>query len=285
MFDLVYRFDPAGRHTCCPPTSPREALERLEGGNKLFSQLLLPPNGDNPIRRVELRFDADDLGLPRADGSPPTQKPFAAVLACSDARVPTEMIFGQAVNDLFVVRVAGNVLGDECLGSLDYALTALGDSLQLVVVLGHSRCGAVTATVDAFLNPSQYLEVAASQPLRAVVNRIFPAVRGAHAALVAVYGRGVEDRPGFRDALLETAVPLNAAMSAATLRDEFAGQLGPDRKLVYGVYDLLTKRINIQLDPDERVELRLPEPPSEARGFDHLGLLVAGGAAVRGVLG
>lgn len=285
MFDLVYRFDPAGRHTSNTPTTPEAAIDRLDAGNREFAKLLRPPTGDSAVRRVELRFDADDLGLPRADGSLPTQSPFAAVLACSDARVPTEMIFGQAVNDLFVVRVAGNVLGDECLGSLDYALSALGADLKLVVVLGHSRCGAVTAAVDAFLHPSRYLDVAASQPLRAVVNRVYAAVRAAHASLVTVYGRGVEDRPGFRTALLDTAVPLNAAMSAATIRDELAGHLGPHRKVVYGMYDLHTKRINLTLDPDDRVAIRLAEPPTDPKGFEHLGLLIAGGTAVRGALG
>ncbi|MFO0851104.1 MAG: carbonic anhydrase [Gemmataceae bacterium] len=282
MFDLVYRFDPTGRHTPTPPADADAAVERLEAGNREFARLLDP---GHQSARVELRFDADDLGFPQEDGSPPTQTPFAAVLACSDARVPTEMIFGQAVNDLFVVRVAGNVLGDECLGSLDYALSALGDSLKLVVVLGHSRCGAVTAAVDAFLHPSRYLDVAASQPLRAVVNRVYAAVRAAHAGLVAVYGRAVEDRPGFRAALIDTAVPLNAAMSAATVRDELAGRLGGRRKVVYGVFDLFTKRISLPLDPDDRVAIHLAAPPADPRAFEHLGLLVAGGASVRGLLG
>lgn len=285
MFDLVYRFDPTGRHAITNPATPQEALDRLETGNRQFASLLRPPDGNATVRRVELRFDADDLGFPREDGSLPIQAPFAAVLACSDARVPTEMIFGQAVNDLFVVRVAGNVLGDECLGSLDYALAALGDGLKLVVVLGHSGCGAVTAAVDAFLNPSRYLDMAASQPLRAVVNRAYPAVRAAHTSLMAVYGRGVEDRPGFRTALLDSAVPLNAAMSAATIRDEFADRMGPHRKVVYGMYDMHTKRINLTLDPDDRVAIRLAEPPTDPTGFEHLGLLIAGGAAVRGTLG
>ena len=74
----------------------------------------------------------------------PKQAPFAVVIGCSDARVPTEMIFGQGFNDLFVIRVAGNVLGDVCLGSIDFAVEALSESVKLLVVLGHSGCGAVT---------------------------------------------------------------------------------------------------------------------------------------------
>ena len=92
----------------------------------------------------------------RAQGEMPKAAPFAVVVGCSDARVPTEMIFGQGFNDLFVIRVAGNVLGDECLGSVDYALNALSDSVKVLIVLGHSGCGAVTAAVDAYLKPLSF---------------------------------------------------------------------------------------------------------------------------------
>ena len=91
-----------------------------------------------------------------AQGEMPKQAPFAVVVGCSDARVPTEMIFGQGFNDLFVIRVAGNVLGDECLGSIDFALNALSDSVKVVVMLGHSGCGAVTGAVDAYLQPFKF---------------------------------------------------------------------------------------------------------------------------------
>ena len=89
-------------------------------------------------------------------GEMPKQAPFAVVVGCSDARVPTEMIFGQGFNDLFVIRVAGNVLGDDCLGSIDFALNALSESVKVVVMLGHSGCGAVTGAVDAYLRPLKF---------------------------------------------------------------------------------------------------------------------------------
>ena len=95
MFDLIYRFDPKGRHADAAPADADEAAQRLERGNKQFAQLLASAYDPATVSQV-LRFDADDLGFAREDGSPPTQKPFAAILACSDARVPTEMIFGQA---------------------------------------------------------------------------------------------------------------------------------------------------------------------------------------------
>src|SRR5690606_4347633 len=126
----------------------------------------------------------------------------------ADARVPVELIFGQQANDLFVVRVAGNVLGDECLGSLGYAVDQLG-TVRLLAVLGHTGCGAVTTAVDAYLNPVGYLGVAANFPLQAIVSKLMAPVRGAAAALAAVYGETVAARPGYRQALIETAVMLN----------------------------------------------------------------------------
>src|SRR5690606_29904321 len=122
--------------------------------------------------------------------------PFAVVLGCSDARVPTEMVFHQGCNDLFVVRVAGNVLGSECLGSIDYALHQMSESIKIVVVLGHSGCGAVTAAVDAFLQPANYLAVASSHPLRAIVDRLMLPVRGTAKAIEVEYGAEAAERPG-----------------------------------------------------------------------------------------
>ena len=110
------------------------------------------------------------------------------MLGCSDARVPIEMIFQQRSNDLFVVRVAGNGVGSGCLGSLRYAADHFSRSLKLVVVLGHSQCGAVTAAVDAFLRPKTYLPLAVHYPLRAIVDSILVAVRSASLALEAVHG-------------------------------------------------------------------------------------------------
>ena len=78
------------------------------------------------------------------------------VVGCSDARVPTEMIFGQGFNDLFVIRVVGGVLGGESLGSIGFSLNALSESVRVIVMLGHSGCGAVTAAVDAYLQPLKF---------------------------------------------------------------------------------------------------------------------------------
>ena len=111
-----------------------------------------PGDGTGTARRI-IPLDPRDLGLAPGDARAPEQRPYAAVLGCSDARVPIELIFNEGPNDLFVVRVAGNGLGSEVLGSLKYAVDHLGGSLKLIVVLGHSGCGAVSAAVDVFLEP------------------------------------------------------------------------------------------------------------------------------------
>jgi carbonic anhydrase len=285
MFEIVYQFDPTGRHAPDMPLNHEAARRRLEEGNREFAVDLDPRSQAEPVRRV-FRVDADNLGLPNADGSAPTQAPFAAILGCSDARVPTEMIFGRSCNELFVVRVAGNVLGDECLGSLDYALANLAASLKLVVVLGHSRCGAVTAAVDSFLNPSQYLAFAPSHPLRAIVDRLQIPVRGAHKAIEQTWGADAAEREGYRRALIETAVGLNAALTAATLRREFRDQLGPDREVVYGVYNLVTRRVGLPVGiPGESDHTHgLVAPPTDLTGFAHLGIAIATSPPVRELL-
>ena len=137
MVDIIYRIATGPHQGNRAPSDGTEARRRLEHGNREFAELvarygLAPGAGSSRV----IWLDPRDLGVGEAAG-PPVQQPFAAVLACADARVPTELVFGQAVNDLFVVRIAGNVLGSECLGSLDYAVDHFGATLRLVVVLAH----------------------------------------------------------------------------------------------------------------------------------------------------
>jgi carbonic anhydrase len=286
MFDLIYRFNPSVRRQAPGPTTPASAIQLLEEGNQIFADMTnTPASTDGSRAERVICVDADNMGLPTEDGSPPTQKPFAAILGCSDARVPVEMIFGQTCNSLFVTRVAGNVLGAECLGSLDYALTALGQSLKLIVVLGHSRCGAVTTATEAFIDPSLYLRLASSHPLRSIVDRIFPAVRAAHWGLEEVYGSRISTMPGYRDALTETTVALNAALTASAIQHEFRGRLGDDRCVVYGVYDLLSRRVRIALDAESGVTVGLASPPDAGHGIDRLAALFAASETVRERLG
>ncbi|GCL36611.1 MULTISPECIES: carbonic anhydrase [Sphaerospermopsis] len=112
------------------PVSATEAQKRLIAGNKRFyNQNRRYPNQTK--RRLQSISE--------------TQYPYAAILGCADSRVPPELIFDQGLGDLFVVRVAGNIASDEAIGSLEYATTALGT--QLIVVLGHKNCGAVAAAI------------------------------------------------------------------------------------------------------------------------------------------
>lgn len=98
------------------------------------------------------------------------QSPFAVIVACSDSRVPVEMVFDQGLGDLFVVRVAGNVIAPSQIGSVEFAATQFGT--KLVVVLGHSNCGAVDATLKELAQEQEHR----SPNLRAIVDRIRPAI-------------------------------------------------------------------------------------------------------------
>ncbi|KPK08387.1 MAG: carbonic anhydrase [Betaproteobacteria bacterium SG8_39] len=100
------------------------------------------------------------------------QKPFAVILGCSDSRVPVELVFDQGLGDLFVIRVAGNIVAASQIGSVEFAAAQFGT--PLVVVLGHTRCGAVQATLDELQRPSENQ----SRNLRSIVDRIRPAVEG-----------------------------------------------------------------------------------------------------------
>jgi len=116
--------------------TPTQALERLEGGNRRYASAALTHPNQTPARRAE-----------EAKG----QHPIAVVVSCSDSRVPPEIVFDQGLGDLFVIRTAGNRLDDLVLASIEYAVEHLG--CGLVVVLGHERCGAVTAAVEAAAHP------------------------------------------------------------------------------------------------------------------------------------
>lgn len=282
MIDIVYRYDPNEAAPDPLPGTPQEARQLLEQGNRFFAHLLdRGPDDDQRIVRI-LNVSPHDLGIIPDEGGPPRQQPFAIVVGCADARVPTELILGQGANDLFVVRVAGNVLGLESLGSIDYALHQLAASVRLVVVLGHTGCGAVTSTVDAVLDPANYLALASNHQLRSIVNQIFPAVQVAQDALVAVHGADVKQQPHFREALIETAVVVNAAMMASTLAHEVEHIDGVEIGVVFGVYDIRSRHIGVpganrRLDPHHA----LTDPPRDASGFINLARDFARGPVIQ----
>jgi carbonic anhydrase len=162
------------------------ALAALRDGNRRFVE--------------DLRAGGSGAGRRRA--LPQGQDPLAIVLGCSDARVPAEIVFDQGLGDLFVIRVAGNIVAPSQVGSVEFAAEAFGT--RLVVVLGHSSCGAIHATLEQLRRPSQDQ----SRNLRSIVNRIRPAVEG-------LLDSGESLDP---EALVRRAVRANIRMSADHLR-------------------------------------------------------------------
>jgi carbonic anhydrase len=167
--------------------SAREALDRLLDGNRRFASGA-PSRGAlaSEARRREV-----------ASG----QEPFAIVLGCSDSRVPAEIIFDQGLGDLFVIRVAGNIVAPSQVGSVEFAAERFGT--RLVVVLGHSQCGAVIATLEELRQPMNHR----GRKLNAIVGRIGPSVE-------SLLGTKPEDPAG----LLTQAVRANIRASAHQLR-------------------------------------------------------------------
>ncbi len=191
--DYVYRFDPKNPSTKPSPPDAEVARKNLEDGNRMFSRWMASCQGHHLTPGEEPRYVVQcnglEVGMARKQGEVPKQAPFAVVIGCSDARVPTEMIFGQGFNDLFVIRVAGNVLGDVCMGSVDFAVEALKESVKVVVVLGHSGCGAVTGAVDSYLQPLKFWSKSSSSSLRLILQKIFVSVREGANGLDEVWGR------------------------------------------------------------------------------------------------
>ena len=218
--DIIYRYEARDTSARPLPMDSDAALRRLNAGNGDFAALLDHVKNESGIQQI-IPVDPARFG-PRSERRwTPKQRPFAAVLGCSDARVPIELIFNEGPNDLFVVRVAGNGLGQEVLGSLKYAVEHLGGTLKLIVVLGHSGCGALTMAVDVFLNPGDYLTVAAKHSIRNILDRSLIVVQASASKLLSAFGPDIASNPGYRQALIETAIVTNAALSAYSIQQEF----------------------------------------------------------------
>jgi carbonic anhydrase len=243
--DYIYRFDTENPTAKPLPASAEMARKTLEQGNHMFAQWMdscLSGNTDGTSRYV-VQCSGLEVGMVRTRSAFPKQAPFAVVIGCSDARVPTEMLFGQGFNDLFVIRVAGNVLGDECLGSIDFALNALSESVKVVVVLGHSGCGAVTGAVDAYLDPLKFWSKSTSTMLRTILQRIFVAVREAANGLDTVWGPQIREHPAYRETLIDASVNLNAAQMSYNLHFEVERAGKWEIEVLYGVFDLANHRV------------------------------------------
>jgi carbonic anhydrase len=239
--DITYRYEARHRPARPQPVDADAARHRLDEGNRAFAALFDDLADDGRMAQHVIPVDSRDLGLLPDDAKAPKQRPFAAVLGCSDARVPVELIFNEGPNDLFVVRVAGNGLGDDVLGSLSYAIENLRP--KIVVVLGHSCCGAVAAAVDVFLNPSRYLPLATSHSLRSIVDRLLAVIQASANTLREIAGSDVARRPRYRDVLIEVSISVNAALAAYTLQQEIGRRDRSGLRAVCGVYLLETRRV------------------------------------------
>jgi carbonic anhydrase len=165
----------------------REALQRLRDGNSRFAASVQGASVLQIGRRFELTAE---------------QQPFAIILGCSDSRVPAEIVFDQGLGDLFVIRVAGNIVAPSQVGSVEFAAARF--DTRLVVVLGHTQCGAIGATLEELRRPTDNQ----SRNLHAIVDRIRPSVEG----LLATDLRHDEQ------ALVQQAVRANIRASVNHLR-------------------------------------------------------------------
>jgi carbonic anhydrase len=196
-----------------PPKTPAEALERLKAGNQRF---------------VEGKMQRPHQGADWRKSLTKAQAPFATVLSCSDSRVPNELVFDQGFGDLFVVRVAGNLIADDVVGSIQYAVLHL--KTPLLVVLGHEGCGAVAAALEA-------IDGTAKEPkyIENLVGLIKPGLKDLDPKL-----KGPER--------LAAAVEANMRWSVKQLTGLMEVLPAPDAKsfrLVGGVYDLETGRVRL----------------------------------------
>ena len=169
-------------------TTALDALARLREGNRRFAAGIASDSGlSSRTRRAELVAG---------------QQPSAIILGCSDSRVPAEIVFDQGLGDLFVIRVAGNIVAPSQVGSVEFAAERFGT--RLVVVLGHSQCGAILATLEEQRRPTENQ----SRNLRSIVDRIRPSVQDLLASA----------REMDAEALTHAAVRANVRVSANHLR-------------------------------------------------------------------
>lgn len=281
MIDYVFRYDPAHPGEKPTPANAEEARQALIQGNRVFSQWMATCRvGDVP--QGGSQYVVPCAGLEAAFVRPgdeyPTQKPFAVVLGCSDARVPTEMLFGQGFNDLFVVRVAGNVIGDAVQGTIDFSVAALSQSVRVLVSLGHTNCGAVKGAVDAYLDPKKFWSRTNTPSLRLIFQKIFVAVRESDNALREVWGKDAPTQPGYRGALMDMAVCLNAAHTAFSLRQQIEVAGNWDVDVLFGAYDVRTHQVCMPLHPVDAFSpenVNLAPAPRHPRDFSALALGLA----------
>ena len=195
-----------------------EAMQKLRQGNARFINNV---RGAEPILSQVRRADFVHR-----------QNPFAVILGCSDARVPAEIVFDQGLGDLFVIRVAGNVVAPSQVGSVEFAVESF--DIRLVVVLGHTQCGGVGATLDVLQDRAK----PGSRGVMSIVDRIRPAIEPLLQTELASHP----------DALMRAVIRANVRASANQLRhgSEIIERMAAERGLsvVGGVYDLASGEVD-----------------------------------------
>jgi carbonic anhydrase len=185
--------------------SPDEALKQLMAGNERFAA--------NELTSIE-----HDLTMLK-DRNVDKQEPFAAILACADSRVPVELVFDQTIGQIFVTRVAGNMITPEIIASLEYGIAVLG--VEVLLVLGHSGCGAVKAAMQADAVPGQ-------------ISALYPYLRPAVEQSGGDFNKAINANAKIQANLLRTSSPVvRDAIKAGKLRVES------------GVYDLATGKVTL----------------------------------------
>jgi carbonic anhydrase len=186
-----------------PLVTPDDALSRLKAGNERFAGSKDSTSKPVAARRAETAQE---------------QHPFAIVVGCADSRTAPEIIFDQNIGDLFVVRTAGNLVDDYALGTIEYGVEHLG--ARLIVVLGHERCGAVTAALASASAPGH---------INSLVRDIQPAVAAS---------KGKEG-----DALANAIHENDAEVAAKIRKQAQLGEFAPQVRVVEGYYDLDTGKV------------------------------------------
>jgi carbonic anhydrase len=271
--DYIYRFDPKNPSLKPPPPDADAARRTLEDGNRMFANWMESCRTSSVSKgedRYVVQCNGLEVGMNRLHGEIPKQAPFAVVIGCSDARVPTELLFGQGFNDLFIIRVAGNVLGDVCMGSVEFAMNALSESVKCIVVLGHLGCGAVTGAVDSYLQPLKFWSDANPPMLRTITQRIFVAVREAANGLKESWGPDAQNIPGYREALIDIAVCVNAAQAAFELRLEVERAAKWEIEVLYAVFSLHNHQVSMPVNPRAPItpeNVNLAHAPTNPREF------------------
>jgi carbonic anhydrase len=223
-----------------------KALERLVQGNKRFAK-------NRNSRSLVVNQNTSRLRLKKTRG------PFAIILSCSDSRAPAEILFDQGLGDLFVIRVAGNIVAPSLIGSVEFGAAILG--IRLVVVMGHTQCGAIQATYDAIEGKKPVL----SENIRDIVDRIRPHVHPLFSREKGARSLSTKEK----NAVLRSAVRANVLNSADHLRHGsrfLEDMVRDDQLMIVGAeYDIESGRVDFFDMPSQKASPRKPAPAKAAR--------------------